>query len=681
MIKNIPADMIDSVGPFSGNIITEEMSLPEAIETIETTVDGFLNLQMTFRTLATAAASLVLPSVNRINLLFFDDNEVEGSGAYYRRVTTEPTHPGKLQTIGGQWWEIGNEILCPEMRGAIGNGDESNMTADTYGMQDILDISAATLREIRAKVATYVIDTYKGARPAWTNGGRWTHGGLVFPAGAKFVGAGRGRTIIKNGSDVGRCLARWQKSGLHHIEACTFDYDFPNKDTVPYASPATATTGSGGTGILFEGGSTAIMDITILDVEIKNTFGYGLGIENVTVSSALIDGLYIDKPGADAIDIKSYLPEVSGGVKVGVMTNIFIPNGCGHNFIAAGEEGGHNDQACIDIGGAWHVSNVHIDNLNSDPASTGNTGIRFRSATILPDGREGAPRSTLTGFTIRSSKTQGVGSDTDNCIIGLGIYSPNVSISNGYIEGCYRNIFIGSYGAADNPDPYDVNMSNITLVNANGANAAGSNLKVAASIRDITALGIKIRGGDIGIDLDGSGGALELNIENCTLGVKALKNIWRNYNWLGLRLENNTVDSDTLPNVVGGAIVTNKKFSIISDRQAWSDHHALADDTSWSGENAWAGGRRLYAYDSSGTVGEIWRDGWIATGSAGAAFRYQIRSYGTTMIQIQNNAMGFFGSIGTTKPTVSGSKSNSEAMTSLLTALANLGLITDSTTT
>lgn len=43
------------------------------------------------------------------------------------------------------------------------------------------------------------------------------------------------------------------------------------------------------------------------------------------------------------------------------------------------------------------------------------------------------------------------------------------------------------------------------------------------------------------------------------------------------------------------------------------------------------------------------------------------------------NQCGFFGSVGTSKPTVSGSKGGNAALASLISALASLGLITDST--
>jgi len=45
-----------------------------------------------------------------------------------------------------------------------------------------------------------------------------------------------------------------------------------------------------------------------------------------------------------------------------------------------------------------------------------------------------------------------------------------------------------------------------------------------------------------------------------------------------------------------------------------------------------------------------------------------------------NSTLGFFGAAAVSKPTVTGSRGGNAALASLLTALANLGLITDSTT-
>jgi hypothetical protein len=49
-------------------------------------------------------------------------------------------------------------------------------------------------------------------------------------------------------------------------------------------------------------------------------------------------------------------------------------------------------------------------------------------------------------------------------------------------------------------------------------------------------------------------------------------------------------------------------------------------------------------------------------------------------VKFNGATIGFFGSTGTAKPTITGSKAANAALTSLLTALAALGILTDSTT-
>ncbi|MFD2679021.1 right-handed parallel beta-helix repeat-containing protein [Camelimonas lactis] len=46
----------------------------------------------------------------------------DGGAAEYRRVTSEPSHSGKLQTADGAWWELASPSVTPEMFGAKGDG-------------------------------------------------------------------------------------------------------------------------------------------------------------------------------------------------------------------------------------------------------------------------------------------------------------------------------------------------------------------------------------------------------------------------------------------------------------------------------------------------------------------------------------------------------------------------------
>ena len=52
----------------------------------------------------------------------------------------------------------------------------------------------------------------------------------------------------------------------------------------------------------------------------------------------------------------------------------------------------------------------------------------------------------------------------------------------------------------------------------------------------------------------------------------------------------------------------------------------------------------------------------------------------TTRVQVNSAGIGFFGATPVTRPVAAGSRGGNAALASLLTALANLGLITDSTT-
>lgn len=46
----------------------------------------------------------------------------DGGGALYKRVGSEPSHAGKVQSADGAWWELAEHFINPLMFGAIGNG-------------------------------------------------------------------------------------------------------------------------------------------------------------------------------------------------------------------------------------------------------------------------------------------------------------------------------------------------------------------------------------------------------------------------------------------------------------------------------------------------------------------------------------------------------------------------------
>jgi hypothetical protein len=74
----------------------------------------------------------------------------------------------------------------------------------------------------------------------------------------------------------------------------------------------------------------------------------------------------------------------------------------------------------------------------------------------------------------------------------------------------------------------------------------------------------------------------------------------------------------------------------------------------------------LYGHDASAATWRRFFGGNITTGGV--------------VLGNAAGAIGFYASAGTTKPTISGARGGNVALTNLLTALANLGLITNSTT-
>jgi hypothetical protein len=78
----------------------------------------------------------------------------DGGGALYKRVVSEPAHPGKLQTDDGSWWKIAERVLSPRMLGALGTGQD----AGTIDRDAFLALAQIKPAEIVVPDGTYFID-------------------------------------------------------------------------------------------------------------------------------------------------------------------------------------------------------------------------------------------------------------------------------------------------------------------------------------------------------------------------------------------------------------------------------------------------------------------------------------------------------------------------------------------
>lgn len=78
----------------------------------------------------------------------------DGGGALYKRVVSEPSHAGKIQSSGGAWWEIVCDEINVRQFGAKGDG----ATNDTAVLQACLDYSKSSGLPVYAPRGVYLSD-------------------------------------------------------------------------------------------------------------------------------------------------------------------------------------------------------------------------------------------------------------------------------------------------------------------------------------------------------------------------------------------------------------------------------------------------------------------------------------------------------------------------------------------
>lgn len=67
----------------------------------------------------------------QVNFIFLGGHTTAGDrgAALYKRVVSEPTHPGKLTSNDGAFWELSESTVTPEMFGAVGDKVADDLTA------------------------------------------------------------------------------------------------------------------------------------------------------------------------------------------------------------------------------------------------------------------------------------------------------------------------------------------------------------------------------------------------------------------------------------------------------------------------------------------------------------------------------------------------------------------------
>lgn len=83
-----------------------------------------------FDTLQIITTTSVAPDVSNIRTAGYS-SVGDGGGALYKRVSSEPVHAGKVQSVDGAWWELAENHLNPKQFGA--RGDFKQISISTLG--------------------------------------------------------------------------------------------------------------------------------------------------------------------------------------------------------------------------------------------------------------------------------------------------------------------------------------------------------------------------------------------------------------------------------------------------------------------------------------------------------------------------------------------------------------------
>ncbi len=553
----------------------------------------------------------------------FTDLSAVSSRLYFR--SADRFMPdGSPDATNGGYWLVDEAEIQPEMAGA-GNAD---MAEDTKAWQAVIDFSASHGPVVRPRACTYVIDGYKGAQDVWT-AGEWASGGLIVRDGCRIWGAGRGKTILKNGADNWRCVLR-VREGRTSIRHLTIDGDIANHLSIELGS-TTSTTGSvRGEALIFEGGATTGLVVDVNDCEFKNTGHYGIGVQNVAIAEGNIRNVYFSNTGGDCIDIKQYsTPNYDKNL---IIDGVFTEDGCGHNYVGGSGVSPHDNQAVVDIGGKCIVSNVHINGLDSYGTQLGNCGVRLR-AQVTSENRMGAAGSQVNGVYVKSTKLASEGSSTIKRIIGVAINCEDVSVSNVFGDGCFWGL-----RAFDTSDgvPVRVRLVNITVRNCNGAGTDAVGIDIANACRDVNAVNLIADACEIGVRIGGQRGHyVGVTATNNTVrGLDASDAVLALNTVLGISFSGNAADMNATltPADITAAFAASQ--AIVGQRKVWQDIVALANDAAWTGDDAWIGGQRFYGSDASGQTGELARAGLRSTGSSGAGWMYEIQAASASATKI-----------------------------------------------
>lgn len=139
----------------AANLIWDQLTKTPQIADIDGLEDrlGGIESAVNFATLAAVEADNPDADPDYYITAFYDANQVAGSGAKYKKVTSEPSHPGKVQNGNGTWYEWANPNVYVRAVGAKGDG----IADDTAALNKASAIAHALGIPVLLRKGTYLV--------------------------------------------------------------------------------------------------------------------------------------------------------------------------------------------------------------------------------------------------------------------------------------------------------------------------------------------------------------------------------------------------------------------------------------------------------------------------------------------------------------------------------------------
>lgn len=242
--------------------------------------------------------------------------------------------------------------------------------------------------------------------------------------------------------------------------------------------------------------------LKIHDVEVKECYGYGIGLQGGTKRRVFLDRIYVHDTGSDAIDSKN-TDDDNGQL---FASNIFCEN--------YGLNGALTVQAGFDCRGPWQLTNIETIGSASD-----SVGVRFREGELLDASGFGSHHSKAVNL-----RCTGSGGTS----IGIDIAARDVSVVGAEATGCFRGVSLaGARTQLRNIDAHDNDDDGILVA----AGADDSTLMGITSIDNgddgitVRADRVRIGGGSVITGNTGNGIALESGADSTRIdGVRLASN-------------------------------------------------------------------------------------------------------------------------------------------------------------